>query len=85
MIKLEYFPVVCWLSLFLLTSILSPACSIPQPGDTNDMGENCVDINMQNAIRLRRIVKEIKLDCGELCDTSIGAEKAIHKGKVQHV
>ena len=69
------------LYLFVFSKLF-PATSFQQPDYENDECEDFVDIKVQNAIHLRRMVTQIKLDCGELCDTSSDAEKTIHRGKV---
>ena len=39
------------------------------------------NIKVSDMKKIRKDVIQIKVDCGNLCDTSIRAEKEIHKGK----
>ena len=42
--------------------------------------------NKQNDLNaLKNAIKLMKIDCGDLCDTSINAELRIHKGKYFNV
>ena len=65
-------------TLFLLAKIFSVTSS--EPDKNKSVGENCVDLKLKIAYDTRRLTRIIKLDCGELCQTSIDAEKTIHKG-----
>ena len=39
------------------------------------------NVKVSDMKRIRKNVIQIKVDCGNLCDTSIRAEKEVHKGK----
>ena len=65
-------------TLFLLAKIFSVMSS--EPHKNKSVGETCVDLSSKIAYDIKTLTRIIKLDCGELCETSIEAEKSIHKG-----
>ena len=65
-------------TLFLLAKIFSVTSS--EPHKNKSVGETCVDLSSKMAYDTKTLTRIIKLDCGELCETSIDAEKEIHKG-----
>ena len=70
-------------ALISLSVVYDFVCSLNATPRGKNNVENRMDLSSRNPNS--NLVKLIKLDCGELCSTSIDAEKTIHKGKIHYV